>query len=76
MIEEERQRLNVRGIRVTLASALRHAPPDQADLCIARARQFLAHARRQAMAASVFLDIEALEAELDAVDGAAHRRDS
>lgn len=76
MTTEHRQLMNVRTIRVTLVSALRHLPPDKADLCIARARQLLDHAREEATAASVLADIEALAAELRAGDGAAQQRDS
>lgn len=76
MTDEERQRLNVRAIRVTLASALRHAGPHQADLCMARARQLLEHVRHQAKAASVLSDIDALEAELRGSEGAPHQRES
>jgi hypothetical protein len=61
---------------VTLASALRHVPPDQAGLCIARARQFLDHIRDQATAASVLSDIKALDAELDGLGRAAQQRES
>jgi hypothetical protein len=71
---DERQRLNIRTIRVSLASALRHLPPDKAVLCIGRARQLTEHARRQATAASVLADIEALETELERAGGAAHQR--
>lgn len=71
MASQHRQQMNVRTIRVTLASAVRHAPPEKADLCIARARQLLAHAREDAVSAAVLFDIEALEAELRAADGAA-----
>lgn len=76
MTDDERQRLNVRAIRVSLASALRHAPPHKRDLCIARARQLLDLVRHQATAASVISDIEALEAELRDAEGAAHQRES
>lgn len=75
MTDDDRQRLNVRAIRVTLASARRHAPPQQADLCITRARQLLENARVQATAASVLSQIEALDAELRAADGVAHQRE-
>lgn len=76
MTDDARQRLNVRTIRVTLESAYRYASSDGVDRCIARARQLLEHARREATAASVILDIEALETELRDVDGAAHQRES
>jgi hypothetical protein len=73
--DDERQRLNVRTIRLTLASALHHIPPDQAALCVARARQLLTHARNEASAPSVISDIEAVEAELDSADGTARQRE-
>ena len=72
-VTDERQRLNVRAIRVTLASALRHLPPDQAAVSIGRARQLLAHARAEATVPGVISDIEALEAELQGAGAAAQR---
>lgn len=65
MTVEDRQQMNVRAIRVSLNSALRYASPDQAQACKARARQLLAHARRQTTAAAVISEIEMLDAELD-----------
>ena len=70
-----RQLMNVRTIRVTLASALRHLPPEKVEPCIARARQLLQHAREETTAASVLADIEALDAELRDADGAARQRE-
>ena len=75
MNNDERQRLNVRAIRVTLASALRHAGPDQTDRCVDRARQLLDHARSQATHPSVLADIDALDAELAGTDATAHQLD-
>lgn len=75
MTTEHRQLMNVRTIRVTLASALRHVPPDKVDLCIARARQLLDHAREEAKPASVLAEIEALDAELRSTDGAVRQRE-
>lgn len=74
MTAAARQRLNVRTIRVSLAAARRHAPPDGMDRCIARARQLLEHARREATTASVISDIDAVEAELRGVGAAAQQR--
>lgn len=76
MTDEHRQRLNMRAIRVTLASARRHATPHQVDLCIARARQLLENARDQATAPSVISEIEALQAELRGADRSAQQRES
>lgn len=76
MTSDHRQRMNVRTIRVTLASALRHLPPDKVDPCVARARQLLDHARDEATAASVLADIEALDAELRSASDVEHRRES
>jgi hypothetical protein len=73
--DDKRQRLNVRAIRVSLASALRHLPPEQAALCIARARQLAEHARDQATAPTVLADISALEAMLEGAEGAADQRE-
>lgn len=64
MSDDRRQLLGVRAIRVTLASALRHATPEQRDLCIGRARQLLAHVREEATASAVIAEIEAMEAQL------------
>ena len=65
MTSEHRQRMNVRAIRVTLASALRHVAPEQKPLCVDRARQgLLAHARDEALTAAVVADIDAFEAQL------------
>lgn len=75
MTDDYRQRLNVRAIRVTLASVRRHATPDQVGLCIVRARQLLEHARDQATAPAVIFEIEALEAELQSASAAAHQRE-
>lgn len=72
MTDEGRQRLNVRTIRMTLAPARQHSPPDELRVCVARAHELLEHARHKATAASVISDIDALEAELQAVNGAAH----
>lgn len=74
MTADHRQRLNVRAIRVTLASARRHATPEQVELCNVRARQLLENARDQATAPSVITEIEALQADLDRVSGAAQQR--
>jgi hypothetical protein len=65
MTPEKLQRMNVRIIRVTLRSALRHIGPEQASLCIGRARLLLDHARSEATFASVLTEIEALQAELE-----------
>ena len=69
MTSEDRQLMNVRAIRVTLASALRHLPPEKVDLCVARARQLLDHAREEATAGSVLAQIESLEVELASSNG-------
>ena len=65
MTDQERQRMNVRVIRVTLDAALRHASPQEAHQCRARARQLLLDARRNTTAAAVISEIEALQDELD-----------
>jgi hypothetical protein len=75
MTSEHRQRMNIRAIRVTLASALRYVAPEQAGLCVDRARQLLEHARMEATSAAVLGDIDALDAEL-ATTAAAHQRES
>jgi hypothetical protein len=75
MTSEHRQRMNVRAIRVTLTSALRHVNPEQAKPCMARARELLDHARREATTAAVVADIDALVADL-ASEPAVHRRES
>lgn len=64
MTDEERQRMNVRVIRVTLNAALRNASPQEVEQCRARARQLLADARRNTTAAVVISEIEALQDEL------------
>jgi hypothetical protein len=64
MTNEELQRMNVRTIRVTLASALRHVGSQEYELCIARAEQLLAHARDQASSDAVAAEIETLQNEL------------
>ena len=64
MTSEHRQRMNVRAIRVTLTSALRHVAPEQKVVCVDRARQLLAHSREDALTAAVVADIDALEAQL------------
>lgn len=76
MTDDHRQRLNVRAIRVTLASAHRHATPHQVELCDARALQLLEQARDQATSASVISEIEAFQAELRGADRAAQQRES
>ena len=76
MTTDHRQQMNVRTIRVTLASALRHLPPEKADLCIARARQLLDHAREEATAAPVLADIDALDAELRTRSEVARQQES
>lgn len=75
MTDDHRQRMNVRAIRVSLASALRHATPNQTDLCLARARQLLDQARHGATGESVLSEIRALESELQRADGVAHERE-
>ena len=65
MIDEDRQRMNVRTIRVTLQAALQSATPDQAPRCRARAQELLARAWAETTVAAVVADIEALQAELD-----------
>ncbi|HUH06562.1 MAG TPA: hypothetical protein VML96_02035 [Egibacteraceae bacterium] len=72
MTDEARQRLNVRTIRTTLAAARQHAPPEELRVCVARAHALLEHARQKATGALVISDIDALEAELRPVNGAAH----
>ncbi len=72
MTDEERQRMNVRAVRVSLSAALRYASPDQAQQCKARARQLLENARRQTTAPAVISEIEAVEAELDGDVGGQH----
>ena len=64
MTDEQRQRLNVRTIRVSLQAALRFTTPAQGQLARERARELLAHARRQASVKDVIADIEALQAEI------------
>lgn len=59
---------------MSLASALRQLSPEQATLCIARARQLAEHARHQATADSVLAEIAALEADLEGAE-AAHQRE-
>lgn len=66
MNAEERQRLNVRAIRVTLASALRHVAPERRQVCIDRAIELLAHVRNEATDPSVIAEVDALAVELRA----------
>jgi len=75
MTSEHRQRMNVRAIRVTLASALRHVSSERAGLCVDRARQLLDHARLETTNSAVLADIDALIAGLTSTD-AADRRES
>ena len=65
MTLEDRQRLNVRTIRVSLNAALRSIGPQQAARCVARARQLLAHATEQAVSPRVATEIAEFQAELD-----------
>ena len=66
MTNDERLRMNVQTVRVTLASALRHASGAQADACVTRARHLLAGVRARATSPSVLSEIDALEVELEA----------
>lgn len=60
MNDAERQRMNLRTIRVTLASALRTTTSEQAERCRARAQQLLQQARDQASDPAVVGEIDAL----------------
>lgn len=64
MTPEERQRINVRAIRVSLAAALRHATPHEADMCRTRASELLQRARDETSVADVLAQIDAAQAEL------------
>ena len=66
MTPEERQRINVRAIRVSLAAALRHATPHEADMCRTRASALLQRARDETSVVDVVAQIDAAQAELDA----------
>ena len=65
MTLEERERLSVRAIRVTLRSALRYAQPDEATRCKVRAQELLAYVRGKTTVAAVLAEIDVLQAELD-----------
>ena len=75
MSDEQRQRMNVRIIRVTLAAALRYAPPGGAAQCVERARQLLAEARNQTTVQSVLAEIDALQSHLDSRRGSVAARE-
>ncbi len=64
MGDEHQERMNVRTIRVTLRSALRHIGPEQSALCVGRALQLIEHARSEASSAAAIAEIDELAAEL------------
>lgn len=65
MEAEDRQRLNIRAIRVTLRAALGATHPANAVACLERARLLLEHARASTTAPRAVREWELLRAEID-----------
>jgi hypothetical protein len=73
---EARQRLNLRTIRETTESAIRHSGPDAGRAVIARANALLDEARRAATTAELEREIEAFRGELDQLSRSRGSRDT
>ena len=65
MDDLRRQRLNLRAIRESLDSALRHHTPDENRRTLARANLLLDVARQDAASSQIKDEIEVIQGELD-----------